>query len=136
MKYPKHRVQQIEMQLKWQKQKWAEEKAEKERMRDKLIEQQQANFRLCQITKQFEDLRMKVHKVYIPAINKEALMKGQIHELYMKLGKTDDQAWQQTYKDIHEYDSLSQHMSRPEVMQNFIKVQTEAGNLGDEDEQK
>ena len=122
IKYPQHRVQQLELQLKWMKQKRDEEKAEKERMRDKLIDQQQANFKLCQITQQFEDLKQKVQRVYIPAINKEALMKGQIHQLYMRLGKNEDQAWQATYKDIHEYESLAQHMSRPEVMQNFIKA--------------
>ena len=105
-------------------------------MRDKLIESQQANFKLCQITKQFEELRLKVHKVYIPAINKEALMKGQIHDLYMKLGKTEDQAWEQTYKDIHEWESLSHHMAQLQIIEIFIKVQEAAGNHGDAADQK
>jgi len=97
---------------------------------DELIALQQENFRLYRLQDQIEEMKAKIRTVYIPAINKEALMKGQIHELYMKLGKTSDQAWEKTYKDIHEWESLSQHMAQPHIIDNFIKVQEAAGNTG------
>ena len=122
MKYPKVRVMQLEMQLKYQKQKKAELQAVHDKKIDELIACQQENFRLYKLQDQIEQMKAKIQSVYIPAINKEALMKGQIHELYMKLGKTSDQAWEKTYKDIHEWESLSLHMSQPHVIENFIKV--------------
>ena len=47
----------------------------------------------------------------IPQINKEVLMKKQIIELYMQLGKSPDDSQKQAYIDVQEWDSLSAHMS-------------------------
>ena len=66
---------------------------------------------LLKILDEFAVLMTKVEKEAIAAINKQMLMKKQIHELYKQLGRSEDDAWRQTYIDLHEWDQLSQHYS-------------------------
>jgi len=63
------------------------------------------------VNEDFKNLREKIHNTYIPAINKEILMKNKIIQMYQQLGKTLDDAKKQTYIDLHEWEDLSLHMS-------------------------
>ena len=65
----------------------------KEKKIDKLIALQKDHFELTKVAEKIEIMKAKVEQEHIPLINKQILMKKKIHELYMALGKTEDQAW-------------------------------------------
>ena len=136
MQFPKARVWQLEMEVKYWKQKRAEEREEKEKKIDKLIALQKDHFELTKVAEKIEIMKAKVEQEHIPLINKQILMKKKIHELYMALGKTEDQAWKETFTDLAEWDQLSKHMSKPHIVEEFIKAQEAAGNFGETTKEK
>ena len=64
------------------------------------------------------------------------LMKKQIHDLHVQLGKSDDQAWYQTHIDIQEYDSLLTHMSQTHMVKQFIEAQNRRKSQDHDDDKK
>ena len=122
IRYPPQLRKYVEQDLRHWKAKYQEAEAFSKQC---LVTQEKQRIRICEllnIQTELEALKAKVQKGSIAAINKEMLMKKQIHDLHVQLGKSDDQAWYQTHIDIQEYDSLLAHMSQTHIVKQFIEA--------------
>ena len=82
MRYPPQIRYHVEQELKQWKAKYQEQEAFIKQMLAGKEEQRLRILELLKIQEEFAALRAKVEKEAIAAINKEMLMKKQIHELY------------------------------------------------------
>ena len=84
---------------------------------------------MFKIQQDFDKLTTTITSELRPATMREMLMKDKIMELYVQQGKTHDQARYQMHIDAQEWDGLSDHLSQPHIVQQFIQAQEKRQDL-------
>ena len=130
-RYPRARVQQLEMFLEKEKRKTAEEAARADKHRDESSRLRKINWEIHDLYKQIGKMAGVIGEELLPATQKCADLKAKLHELYMKLGKDDDHATLETLCVTKEFDKLGPcvtNIVRAGAAKRELRERAEAGS--------